>query len=302
MAVIDKHPSIPDYIVELSLDDIRSRRGIADLFEEGQLILIKDYRLDFDFGALAQLAKSTESVGDADLRRRLKKLTAPNFFEGRAPKVSGQDLVFDDPLRQAIFDVLCRGSRDIFERAAKALKHAHDEAVRIFELCFPDYEPFRFIPSLRLTRTLFENLHWDNHSIDDDFHQARVFANLDSRPRIWSISHRFAEWVRDHYEEHDLGRFAGKDPNLMLDYVAGDVLGGTRKTWMDNQPRHRVAFEPGEVWLGESRLISHQIFYGEAALVYMWFVKVASMANPANRFNQQVEAVHEQMRLTGQAA
>jgi hypothetical protein len=88
----------------------------------------------------------------------------------------------------------------------------------------------------------------------------------------------------------------------MVDYVAGEVLGGTRKTWMDNQPRHRVAFDPGEVWVGESRLISHQIFYGEAALVYMWFVKVASMANPANRFNQQVDAVHEQMGLRGEAA
>ena len=296
MAVIDKHPNVPDYILEMSLPEIRARGGIADLFEEGQLILIKDFRLDFDFGALAALGKSTESIEDPDMRRRLKKLTAPNFFEGKPPKESGGKLVFAEPLRQAIYDTLCHGDRDVFERAARALRYSHDEALRIFEICFPDYEPFRFIPSLRLTRTLFENLHWDNHSIDDDFHQARIFANLDSRPRIWSISHRFADWVRDHYREHKLHRFAGKDPNLMLDYVAGKVLGGTTNTWMDNQPRHRVAFDPGEVWVGESRLISHQIFYGEAAMVYMWFVKVASMANPDNRFNSQVEAVHEQMR------
>jgi hypothetical protein len=141
---------------------------------------------------------------------------------------------------------------------------------------------------------LFENLHWDNHSIDDDFHQARIFANLDSRPRIWSISHRFTDWVRNHYREHDLGRFAGKDPNLMVDYIAGSVLGGTRHIWMDSEPRHRVAFDPGEVWLGESRLISHQIYYGEAAMVYMWFVNVGSMAKPSSRFNAQVEAVHEE--------
>jgi hypothetical protein len=81
----------------------------------------------------------------------------------------------------------------------------------------------------------------------------------------------------------------------MLDFITGEVLGGTRKTWMDKQPRHRVAFEPGEVWLGESRLVSHQIYYGESAMVYMWFVKAASMADPKNRFNERVENLHRQM-------
>ena len=302
MALIERHPDVADYIVEMSLREIASRGGVADLFEEGQLVLIKDYRLDFDFEALAALSKSTESIGDPELRRKLKKLTAPQFFEGKAPKEKDGKLIFPDRVRQAIYDTLCRGDGELFSRAAGALRHSHEEALRIFEICFPGYEPFRFIPSLRLTRTMFENLHWDNHSIDDDFHQARIFANLDTRPRIWSISHRFTDWVRQHYREHDLSRFAGKDPNLMLDHIAGAILGGTKKTWMDNEPRHRVAFEPGEVWLGESRLISHQIYYGEAAMVYMWFVHVCSMANPANRFNNQVEALHQEMRAASAAA
>lgn len=302
MALIERHPEVADYILELSLSEIRDRGGVADLFEEGQLILIKDYRLDFDFAALAALSKSTESIVDPELRRKLKKLTAPQFFDGKAPNEKGGKLVFPDAVRQAIYEALCGGDRVIFDRAARALRYSHEEALRIFEICFPNYDPFRFIPSLRLTRTLFENLHWDNHSIADDFHQARIFANLDTRPRIWSISHRFTEWVKKHYKEHNLGRFARKDPNLMLDYIGGSVLGGTKNTWMESEPRHRVAFDPGEVWLGESRLISHQIFYGEAAMVYMWFVKVSSMADPANRFNEQVEALHAQMQTTTAAA
>jgi hypothetical protein len=296
MALIERHPNVPDYIVEMSLQEIADRGGIADLFEEGHLILIKDYRLKFDWKALAALSKSTESISDAELRRKLKKLTAPYFFEGKASRVRGGKMIFPDPVRQAIYDILCNGDNEIFRRASAALRYAHDETLRIFDVCFPDYDPFRFIPSVRLTRTMFENLHWDNHSIDDDFHQARIFANLDTRPRIWSISHRFTDWVQEHYQKYDLGRFAGKDPNLMLDHIAGAVLGGTKNTWMDNEPRHRIAFDPGEVWLGESRLISHQIYYGEAALVYMWFVKVSSMANPANRFNQQVATIHHDMQ------
>lgn len=296
MALIHRHPEVEDYFVEMSLQAIEGRGGVADIFEEGKLILIKDYRLDFDFGALAALEKRPEAVADRDLRKKLKKLTSPYFFEGRPPVERDRRLIFDDSVRQAIFDVMCRGDRDVFSRAARALKSAHDETLRIFGICFPGYEPFRMIPSVRLTQTLFENLHWDNHSIDDDFHQARVFANLDSRPRIWNVSHRLPDWVRTFYEEQDLGRFAGKDPNILIDYVTGSVLGGTRNTWMDRQPRHQVAFDPGEVWLGESRLISHQILYGDSAMVYMWFVKVASMANPDNRFNVRMDTLHREMR------
>lgn len=301
MAVIERHPEIEDVFVDLSLPEIERRGGIADIFEEGRVVLLKDYRLKFDFAALANLHKSLDDVADRGLRKKLKKLTAPYFFKGAPPLEEEGGLVFSDPIRQAVFDILCRADRPLFDRAASALKFAHEEALRIFGICFPAYKPLRLIPSIRLTQTLFENLHWDNHSIDDDFHQARVFANLDTRPRIWNISRNFTSWVREFYHEHDLGRFAGKDPNLLIDYITSNLLGGTTKTWMDNQPRHRVAFEPGEVWLGESRLVSHQIVYGESAMVYMWFVDVASMANPANRFNAQVEAIHRQMRASAAA-
>lgn len=302
MALIERHPAVEDYFVELSLEDVAARGGVADIFEDGRLILLKDFRLDFDFAALARVSKSTEAVQDPAVRKKLKKMTAPLFFDGDPPVERNGKLIFPDPVRQALFDVLCHGDRDIFERASKAIKAAHDELVRLFGLCFPGYETFRFIPSIRLTRTLFENLHWDNHSIDDDFHQARIFTNLDTRPRIWHVGHRFPDWVRMHYDEYDLGRFAGKDPNLLIDFVTGEVLGGTRKTWMDTQPRHKVAFDPGEVWLGESRLISHQIYYGESAMVFMWFVNAASMAGQRNRFNQRIEDLHREMSERAQAS
>lgn len=301
MAHIVRHPGLDDPFVELTVAEIAARGGIADIFEEGRVILLKDYRLPFDFGALASLRKSIETIDDPDLRRRLKKLTAPYFFEGKPPLERNGRLIFPDATRQAIFDVLCKGDRVIFERAAQALKSAHRQLLRIFETCFPNYEPFRLVPSIRLTRTLFENLHWDNHSIEDDFHQARVFTNLDTNPRIWNISFGFIDWMRTFYREHDLGRFAGKDPNLLIDYVTGEVLGGTQNTWMDSFPRHEIAFEPGEVWLGESRLVSHQIVYGEAAMVYMWFVDPASMDNRDNRFNLRVEALHRQMQAVAAA-
>jgi hypothetical protein len=302
VALIERHPAVEDYFTELSLAEITDRGGIADIFEEGRIVLLKDYRLNFDFAALSPLSKSLESIGDPGLRKKLKKMTAPQFFDGDPPVEKAGRLLFRDPVRQAIFDVICRGDKETFERASRALKSAHDELLRLFDLCFPTYETFRLVPSIRLTQTLFENLHWDNHSIDDDFHQARIFTNLDTRPRIWHVGHRFPDWVRTYYDEYDLGRFAGKDPNLLIDFATGEILGGTRKIWMDTEPRHRIAFEPGEVWLGESRLISHQIYYGEAAMVYMWFVKPETMANPDDRFNHRIEAVHREMAERNETA
>lgn len=300
MARVDRHPQVKDYFVEMDLAEIGARGGAADLFEEGRLILISGYRLPIDYGAFEALGKDIDAVADIGTRRKIKKLTATSFISGEPPRKrslfdrTGPARIFDTPLRQALFDVVCKGDPDIFDRARDALIVAHDEMERIFGICFPSYKPFRFIPSIRLTQTLFENLHWDNHSIDADFHQARLFGNLDSRPRIWHVSHHSDDYLRQIYDEHDLGRFAGKNPNLLLDYVH-DLLGGVSDTWMEHLPKHRIAFEPGEVWSGESRLISHQIFYGEAAMVFMWFMEASDMVNPRNRFNERIEAVHSEM-------
>lgn len=302
MARIERHPDVDDYIVYMTLPEIEARGGIPDIYEEGRMVIIKDYRMKFDFDAMALLDNAIDAVEDVRIRKTLKKLQATAFFDGAPPTVSknpfgASKLVFSDAVRQAVFDVLCRGDRVLFDRASASLKEAHEEILRIFSICFPNYEAFRFIPSLRLTQTLFENLHWDNHSIDDDFHQARIFVNLDTRPRIWHVSHRFMDYARQLYRDHDLGRFAGKDPNQMVEYINMSV-GGTLETWRESLPKHRIAFEPGEVWLGESRMISHQIFYGERAMVYMWFVRAATMANTDNRFNKRFEKLHELMQET----
>lgn len=296
MALIELHPDVDDYILKLSLPEIRERGGVADLIERGNIVIIRDFRIEVDHSALEKLAKTTEAVADPATSRHLKKLESTAFFDGPPPRRRWGKLVFDDPVRQALFDVICKGDRTLFDRASRTLKGAHEAALDIFAACFSGYEPYRLVPSVRLTQTMFENLHWDEHWIQEDFHTARVFANLDSRPRIWHLGHRLPDMMRRLYREHSLDRFAGREPNELLSYLNSEVLGGLSAKWKDRLPRHRVAFEPGEVWVGESRLVSHQIYYGEAALVYMWLVDAESMADPSERFNAQVERVHEEMR------
>lgn len=299
MATIIRHPDVEDYFVELTLDEIKVRpNGITDLYEASRLVLLKDYRLPVDLSVFGRLSGNIAKVDSAPLRRTLKKLTSTKFFEGMDLDVGAapyRAFETSDPVRQAVFDVLCNGDPELFSLASRAMKKAHDTALELFRICFPTYSYFRVIPSVRLTTTLFENIHWDNHQIQDDFHQVRIFCNLDQRPRIWHTSHNFVTYARQLYQDHHLNRFSGKDPNELVNYMCGDILGGTRNACRDSLPRHVIAFEPGEVWFGESRMISHQIFYGERAMVYMFFVRPDGMLSPARRFNQQVEALHASM-------
>ena len=288
MAHIIKHPGVEDYFVERTLDDIRETpHGLIPDYEANRLILLKDYRMPVDFDAFAQMSANTAGA-DQKLQKTLKKLASTHILE--ASPTSG------NPIHRAVYDIFCKGDPELFRRVQAAMRSAHEAALGLFRTCFPGYECFRIIPSVRLTQTLFENLHWDNHGIDDDFQQVRIFVNLDQRPRIWNVSHNFVNFARDIYREHHLERFAGRDPNEMNDYMVGKVLGGTPGACRDPLPRHIVAFEPGEVWFGESRMISHQIYYGERAMVYMFFVKPGGMLDRGRRFNAQVESLHLQAR------
>jgi hypothetical protein len=304
MATIIKHPDVEDYFVELTLEEIRARSGgITDLYEANKLILLKNFRMPIDLEIFKEMSGNIGRVDDAKLRKNLKKLTSTKFFEGAGPEFVEDEngggaygsFVTEDPVRRAVYDVLCNGDAALFARASQAMETAHKVALDLFATCFPTYSYFRVVPSVRLTTTMFENLHWDNHQIDDDFQQVRIFCNLDQRPRLWHTSHNFVTYAEQVYREHNLERFAGQDPNELNNYICGDILGGTRKACTDALPRHVIAFDPGEVWFGESRMISHQIFYGERAMVYMFFVSPNGMQAPDRRFNQQVEDLHRRM-------
>jgi hypothetical protein len=305
MATIVKHPQVEDYFVELTYDEIKSRpNGIIEEYEANRVILLKDYRMPVDLGIFSTMAGHLGKVEDEKLRRTLKKLTSTKFFEGAGAAFVDDEtghspyIEFEtsDPVRKAVYDVLCNGDAALFARVSKSMRQAHEVALDLFSICFPGYEYFRVIPSVRLTTTLFENIHWDNHQILDDFQQVRIFCNLDQRPRIWHTSHNFVTYAQSLYREHHLEKFAGGDPNLLNDYICGKVLGGTANACRDPLPRHTIAFEPGEIWFAESRMISHQILYGERAMVYMFFVRPQGMRKPERRFNAQVESLHAAMR------
>jgi hypothetical protein len=305
MARIIKHPEVEDYFVEMTLDDVKSRpHGIVDLYEAGRLIILKDYRLPVDFDIFAKLSGSRSRIKDRVIRSTIRTMTSRSLYRGTGPKfVEGSDggsyapYVTSDPVRKAVYEALCNSDPELFANAIAAIKAADEVAMALLGICFPGYKYFRAIPSVRFTTTLFEYLHWDNLRIADDFQQVRFFCNLDVRPRIWHTSHNFITYARTHYREHKLDRFAGDDPQAieMMRYIGQEFLGGPKNACLDGLPCHVMAFEPGEVWFGETRLISHQIFYGERAMTYAFFAKPDCMLTPSLRFAVQVADLHASM-------
>lgn len=113
MARIDRSPDVQEYVREVSLSEIDSRGGIVDLFQQGHVILVCDYRPPVNFDAIGALDWDLDRVADPKLRHRIKKLTTGAFLEEGPPvrHTCFQKRRFSspvkDPLRQTVFEVLC---------------------------------------------------------------------------------------------------------------------------------------------------------------------------------------------------
>jgi len=88
------------------LPEIERRGGIADLVEQGNIVIIEGLQVDADFEAPNRLSRSTWEVTDPQVRRHLKKLESNTVFQGPGPRRWARSR-FGDPVRQAVFDHLC---------------------------------------------------------------------------------------------------------------------------------------------------------------------------------------------------
>ena len=131
MAAIIRHPDVDDYTMEITLHEMAVRRnGVADLFEQDMLIILKDLRMVLDFEALAMLDQRTDVISDPKTVKKLKKASSAMFFEGEPPvrvldKAGTPCYAFSERKRQAMFDSLCQGDIEIFHAASSALEKIH---------------------------------------------------------------------------------------------------------------------------------------------------------------------------------
>jgi hypothetical protein len=169
-------------------------------------------------------------------------------------------------------------------RLHRETEHVLDQVRPIYEQLFAGYRFTRRKVAWRLNTIMNENLHVDAYREPNFEHFARVFINLDNQPRVWKTSFTLEE-LYERYGEAALAQLGpDADANALQAKLNHLAFGPTSRHWWDNQPRHVAYFAPGDVWAVDSRLVSHQIFYGRRAVSLDFFVDPASMRNSRRQY------------------
>lgn len=255
------NPNLPDYF--LSAPEVTSAadaRSYVDEYEAANVISFPNLKIGIDHEFWANL--------NTDKYPTLKKFgidlnaTSDNLEQHRRYLISGG-------LDGALTDAICQQMEAIYRVLLPAYK-----------AIFADYAFDRRKVMWRLNTIMAENMHVDTYKVEVEHHFARMFVNLDTQPRIWHTSWRIADMVRQAE-----GRIP---PDQMESLSRGEVWGTLNTTffgkssrqWWDDQPRHIAFFNPGDIWIVDSRQISHQIFYGRRALSIDFYVPKERMKNP----------------------
>jgi hypothetical protein len=128
----------------------------------------------------------------------------------------------------------------------------------------------------RLAAVRNENLHFDTYKEEYPEHFARMFVNLDNQPHIWNTSYPTGQIFK---------QFRSRLPTDKLDADANRFWRNLQQATFgpghpfDTEPRHTVFFDPGDVWIVDSRQVSRQIFYGRRILSIDFVVTLDSMRN-----------------------
>lgn len=243
MALIQLEPDIPINIVRLS---VREPGRIRDHYERGDLIILSDVRINTDFDCIA----AAEPTGGIEVRRQ--KFVFRKSVKGRpADRATIWQRFFGERLEEEA--AACSRIQDAVNDVDKQM----DVLVRrVFNrhTFIQDFTAWKFL------RTDGENLHIDNLPNLNDSTQVRLFANVDNKPRSWSVGRHWRHYAERYFISAKLHELVDDAPefNGRLNHTAF----GPSWTTCD-EPRHLVEFEPGEVWLINSAIVAHQVRGGD---------------------------------------
>lgn len=137
----------------------------------------------------------------------------------------------------------------------------------------------------RLTPTESEDMHYDSYGVTpNDYHNVRVFINLDDKPRVWGVSHKVQDVIAQHRDL--MAPFKDKHPNLF------NAALNTKLPW-DQISRHFISFAPLNMWLVNSQIVAHEIIYGRRMLAATIACDPASMKWPEKHFVNVVRKAWE---------
>lgn len=278
MPDIDLDPRIDDYFVRLDWRDAESdlpafSKRLVACYEAGQVILLANapFRIDYSLLNRVNIPTRVEFKKKKDKFYRYPKLYSPKIARGFW-EAFGVNLPLYLRMRQEVGRV--------------------SEQVREFvRRVFAGYEFLGTDVSWRFTQTGPEPLHIDSFGEDGDFQWVRMFINLDAAPRVWSVGQRLEDLAQGFYDSADLGSMRDAPPNRFCKALDAAALRTPER--QETAPRHVVRFAQGDVWMCDSRIVSHQIVSGHRLLATHFKVNPQSMLDPEQRINARVARIHE---------
>jgi len=155
------------------------------------------------------------------------------------------------------------------------------------------FSSYRFLKqgvSWRFTPTGPEGLHVDYFRRPEELQYLRIFINVDRQPRVWTIGPPLEELIERYADEADLLELAGAPSNQVCHRLNKRIFDKVNVQPRSAMDRHIVSFAPGDVWLCETRLNSHEIFSGHRLVATDFYVEPASMQDPQQSVDRRVTA------------
>ena len=279
------NPEIDDYFVEYEFpgtadeSDQSIRQSIVDDYTDEKIVLLRKLQFDADL-------KFLRSVNFYQ-KWKWKKLALSQFETIPARKRHG-----DPEIAEFVEDVF-NGDWGRFDYFMEQATIVNDRIRVILDTIFKNYRFSLRNIIWRFTETRVENLHFDLDRNCDDLELMRLYVNLDEIPRIWYTAGTFTAMANEWYRKLDLGRFRGQSHDKLLKELTTRVFGGWNSRGRDKVPRHLILFEPGDVWLTDGRLVSHQVIYGRRVVSSLFAAKLSAVPDPRKTFAQKVGDLHQ---------
>jgi len=280
MARIFRHPEVEDYFHELDVAAISAGElagSATGLYEAGQVCLLKGARIEFDRDFIASLAFDEPATRKFQSINFLKHYARGGLFD---PVPEGQGELLRDGFG---------GDKRRFRHFAEQVRSVNEQVDALVARLFPTYRIDKPSITWRINETINENLHIDVYNEDIPTHHLRLFVNLDNVPRIWHTSHTLDYMLRHHLDLLDEAFVRTASPGRICHDLNFALFKGFKEAGREGQPKHIVFFDPGEIWVVDSRKVSHQIFFGRKALSTEHAIARESMADPSTHYYDVVE-------------
>lgn len=282
MAEIEHSAAVVDRFVRLdwrhrAADPRAFDAALIAHYEAGDIVLLDNPPFVVDFDVLNRVSfpqgRDYQKLTDKFLTRpKLHRREVRRLFHG----AFGFDLV-------------------LYARFRREVKRLSEELRSFARSLAPAYRFLKQGVSWRFTPTGPEGLHVDYFRRAEDTHYLRIFINVDRQPRVWTVGPRLQDLIERYAEEAGLLELEGRPSNEVCRRLNDRVFDPINRQPRSAMDRHVVRFAPGDVWLCETRLNSHEIFSGHRLVATDFYVDPMSMLDPSRRVDAQVDRCLRQL-------